>query len=232
MPAFARPSRTGRRQTACVRACCAQSVDAAAERVDTLIALRHPRVVALMIDGNEAAAGRTGPRFARAFRRAGAAGLKRTVHAGESSGPEGVRDAVELLGADHIDHGVRAIEDASVVALLADRRIPLGERPSSNLILGVYPSMAVGGAHVHRHQLRQRRHQGAAAQCTQPRASPHDQERPRRKYGRLDVNLPQPFRNGKFLGDNNGITYYSSGDIRFQPIYGANGAHYALMTAH
>ena len=44
------------------------------------------------------AAGRTGPRFAQAFRRAGAAGLRRTVHAGESSGPEGVRDAIELLG--------------------------------------------------------------------------------------------------------------------------------------
>ena len=40
---------------------------------------------ALSIDGNEAAAGRTGPRFADAFRRAGAAGLKRTVHTFEWS---------------------------------------------------------------------------------------------------------------------------------------------------
>jgi adenosine deaminase len=125
----------------CVSLLRTQSADAAAELVDTLVALRHPRVVALSIDGNEAAAGRTGPRFAEAFRRAGAAGLKRTVHAGESSGPEGVRDAIEVLGADRIDHGVRAIEDASVVALLAERRIPLGVCPSSNLILGVYPSM-------------------------------------------------------------------------------------------
>jgi len=70
--------------------------------------------LALSIDGNETAAGRTGSRFAEAFRRASAAGLKRTVHAGESSGPEGMRDAIELLGADRIDHGVRAIEDASV----------------------------------------------------------------------------------------------------------------------
>jgi hypothetical protein len=66
-----------------------QTADAAAELVDLLIAKRHPRVVALSIDGNEATAGRTGPRFAEAFRRAGAAGFKRTVHAGESSGPEG-----------------------------------------------------------------------------------------------------------------------------------------------
>jgi len=125
----------------CVSLLRTQSADDAAELVDTLVALRHPRVVALSIDGNEAAAGRTGPRFADAFRRAGAAGLKRTVHAGESSGPEGVRDAIELLGADRIDHGVRAIDDAAVVALLVDRQIPLGVCPTSNLTLGVYPSM-------------------------------------------------------------------------------------------
>lgn len=90
----------------CVSLLRTQSSDAAAELVELLVDLRHPRVVALSIDGNEAAAGRTGPRFAQAFKRAGAAGLGRTVHAGESSGPEGVRDAIELLGADRIDHGV------------------------------------------------------------------------------------------------------------------------------
>ncbi|HEY6511148.1 MAG TPA: adenosine deaminase [Burkholderiaceae bacterium] len=126
----------------CVSLLRTQSASAAAEVVDTLVALRHPRVVALSIDGNEAAAGRTGPRFAEAFRRAGAASLRRTVHAGESSGPEGVRDAIELLGADRIDHGVRAIEDPAVVALLVERQIPLGICPTSNLKLGVYPSIA------------------------------------------------------------------------------------------
>jgi adenosine deaminase len=125
----------------CVSLLRTQSADAAAELVDGLIGLGHPRVVALSIDGNEATAGRTGPRFADAFRRAGRAGLKRTVHAGESSGPEGVRDAIELLGADRIDHGVRAIEDPQLVQLLADQRIPLGVCPTSNLTLGVYPSI-------------------------------------------------------------------------------------------
>lgn len=125
----------------CISLLRTQSADAAIELVNTLVAMRHPRVVALSIDGNEATAGRTGSRFAEAFRRAGAAGLKRTVHAGESSGPEGVRDAIELLGADRIDHGVRAIEDAALVGLLAERGIPLGVCPTSNLVLGVYPSM-------------------------------------------------------------------------------------------
>lgn len=125
----------------CISLLRTQSATEATDLVEFLTDWRHPRVTALSIDGNEAAAGRTGPRFAEAFRRAGAAGLKRTVHAGESSGPDGVRDAVELLGADRIDHGVRAIDDARVVALLADKAIPLGICPTSNLALGVYPSI-------------------------------------------------------------------------------------------
>ena len=125
----------------CISLLRTQSADEAIELVENLVSWRHPRVVALSVDGNEAAAGRTGPRFAEAFRRAGNAGLRRTVHAGESSGPEGVRDAVELLGADRIDHGVRAIEDAQVVALLAERGIPLGICPTSNLTMKNYPSI-------------------------------------------------------------------------------------------
>jgi adenosine deaminase len=125
----------------CVSLLRAQTADAATELVDLLTSMRHPRVVALSVDGNEAAAGRTGPRFADAFRQAGNAGLRRTVHAGESSGPEGVWDAVKLLGADRIDHGVRAIEDDALVNMLADRQIPLGVCPTSNLVLGVYPSI-------------------------------------------------------------------------------------------
>jgi adenosine deaminase len=125
----------------CVSLLRTQSEAEAIELVEQLTAWRHPRVVALSVDGDEAAAGRTGPRFADAFRRADAAGLRRTVHAGESSGPEGVRDAVELLGADRIDHGVRAIEDRATVGLLVDRRIPLGVCPTSNLALRVYDSM-------------------------------------------------------------------------------------------
>jgi adenosine deaminase len=125
----------------CVSLLRTQSSDEAIELVDALRDLRHPRVMALSVDGNEATAGRTGPKFADAFRRAGDYGLRRTVHAGESSGPEGVWDAVNLLGADRIDHGVRAIEDAALVRMLADKQIPLGICPTSNLVLRVYPSM-------------------------------------------------------------------------------------------
>lgn len=56
-------------------------------------------------------------------------------------GRAGGRDAIELLGADRIDHGVRAIEDTELLALLVERRIPLGVCPTSNLELGVYASI-------------------------------------------------------------------------------------------
>lgn len=118
-----------------------QTATEAVDLVELLTELNHPRVAALSVDGNEAAAGRTGTRFAEAFRRAGAAGLHRTVHAGESSGPEGVWDALDLLQADRIDHGVRAIEDPRLVARLAESGVALGVCPSSNLTLGLYPSL-------------------------------------------------------------------------------------------
>ena len=126
----------------CVSLLRSQSAAEASELVDTLIELRSPRVVALAVDGNEVVSGSTYERFAEAFQRAGAAGLRRTVHAGESSGAQAVRQAVELLGADRIDHGVRAIEDDGVVTMLAERGIPLAVCPSSNLTLGLYRTLA------------------------------------------------------------------------------------------
>ena len=111
------------------------------ELVDWLLTARPARVVALSVDGDEAAAGRTGRRFAPLFSRARAAGLRTCAHAGESSGPEGVRDAVELLGATRIDHGVRAVEDPSLVAELVARGVPLDVCPTSNVRLGVVESI-------------------------------------------------------------------------------------------
>ena len=119
-----------------------QSADEAVELLDMMIALRSARVIALSVDGNEAAAGRTGPRFADTFRRAAAAGFRRTAHAGESSGPEGIRDAIHLLGAERIDHGVRAVEDAALMDEIRDRGLPLDITPVSNVRLGLYPRYA------------------------------------------------------------------------------------------
>ncbi len=118
-----------------------QSASEAVELVEWIVADQSERLVALSIDGNEEAAGRSGPRFADAFDRAAAAGLHRCVHAGESSGPEGVWDAIDLLGAERIDHGIRCVDDPALVAELVNRGIALDVCPTSNVRLGVVSSL-------------------------------------------------------------------------------------------
>jgi adenosine deaminase len=125
----------------CVSLSRTQSAGQAAELVDRVLSLAHPRVVGLSIDGNEAN-GSHNERFAPAFARAAAAGLRRCAHAGESGGPGGVREAVEMLGAERIDHGIRCIEDPSLVVELAERGVPLDICPTSNVVLGVVDGLA------------------------------------------------------------------------------------------
>jgi adenosine deaminase len=120
-----------------------QAPSRSVELVDWLLEHRPPRIVGLSVDGNEAAAGRTADRFAPLYQRARQAGLRTCAHAGESSGPEGVLDAVEILQAERIDHGIRAIEDPTVVDTLRQRAVPLDVCPTSNVRLGVVPSLAV-----------------------------------------------------------------------------------------
>jgi adenosine deaminase len=102
---------------------------------------RPDRIVGLSVDGNETAAGRTGQRFAPAYARAGELGFGRTAHTGESGGPDGVRDALDLLDVDRIDHGVRAVEDPDLVRRLADEGVTLNVCLSSNLVT-LYASLA------------------------------------------------------------------------------------------
>lgn len=119
-----------------------QPVEWALDLVEWIGRERPTRVVGLGLDGNEAVLGRTTAKFQVAYRRAGELGLGRTVHAGESAGPESVRDALDLLDVDRIDHGVRAIEDPALVRELAERRVTLDVCPSSNVITGLYPDLA------------------------------------------------------------------------------------------
>jgi adenosine deaminase len=116
-----------------------QSADEAIALVHWMADERPRRVVGLSIDGNEARAGRTGPRFAPAFHLARTEGFGCVAHAGESSGPEGVRDALDLLEVDRIGHGVRAAEDPALVTRLARSGIVLDVCLTSNLTM-LYPS--------------------------------------------------------------------------------------------
>jgi adenosine deaminase/aminodeoxyfutalosine deaminase len=97
--------------------------------------LRPQGVVALGIGGDET----RGPAelFPEVFREAKEMGLHVVAHAGEASGPESVRKAVELLGAERIGHGLTAARDPAVLALLRDRQIPLEVCLTSNVATGV-----------------------------------------------------------------------------------------------
>jgi adenosine deaminase len=79
--------------------------------------------------------------FAEAFRIAKDAGLLATPHAGELAGPASVRGALDALGADRIQHGVRALEDPELVRRLADEGITCDVCPTSNVLLSVAPTL-------------------------------------------------------------------------------------------
>ncbi|MDQ1103920.1 adenosine deaminase [Nocardioides zeae] len=73
------------------------------------------------------------PQFAPHFAAARAAGLRSVPHAGETTGPETVWDALRLLGAERIGHGTSAAQDPALLAHLAATGIPLEVCPSSNI---------------------------------------------------------------------------------------------------
>ncbi|MDR3605798.1 MAG: adenosine deaminase [Oligoflexia bacterium] len=70
--------------------------------------------------------------FVESFRQAELAHANITIHAGESGGPENVWEAIELLGAKRIGHGIRSIEDPALVRKLREKRICLEVCPTSN----------------------------------------------------------------------------------------------------
>jgi adenosine deaminase len=97
----------------------------------------HPYVVGFSMAGDEA--NFPADDFAEAFAIVAQAGLGCTIHAGEWRGPDSVRAALELP-ITRIAHGVRAVEDPALVDELAARGIVLDCCPTSNVVLGVYPS--------------------------------------------------------------------------------------------
>ncbi len=81
--------------------------------------------------------------FAPAFRAAAASGLRRTCHAGEDGPAEHIAIAVDVLGAERIDHGFRLLDDPELTARVVDAGIPLTVCPTSNVVIAnVVPDVA------------------------------------------------------------------------------------------
>jgi len=79
--------------------------------------------------------------FERVFRQAREMGLPGVAHAGEEGPPEYIWEALDVLKARRIDHGVRCVEDERLVARLAAEQIPLTVCPFSNVKLRVFPTL-------------------------------------------------------------------------------------------
>jgi adenosine deaminase len=80
--------------------------------------------------------------FERVFARAADEGLHRVAHAGEEGPPAYVWSALDRLGVERVDHGIRSIEDLSLVARLREEQIPLTVCPLSNVALRAVPDLA------------------------------------------------------------------------------------------
>ena len=80
-------------------------------------------------------------KFANVFRACKALGLPVTVHAGEEGPPEYVWQALDIVKADRIDHGNRALEDEDLIATIKHRGLTLTVCPLSNLKLCVVDTM-------------------------------------------------------------------------------------------
>ncbi len=110
------------------------SAEAAMETLEE--ALDHKKdLLAVGLDSAEK--GNPPGKFAQVFARARKAGLRAVAHAGEEGPPSYVTEALDALGVERVDHGVRCLEDPELVERLVRERVPLTVCPLSNVRLRV-----------------------------------------------------------------------------------------------
>ena len=97
------------------------------------------RITAVGLDSSEL--GHPPEKFAPVFERARKSGFKAVAHAGEEGPPAYIWQALKVLKVDRIDHGVRCVEDPSLVKYLAQKQIPLTVCPLSNVKLKVFENI-------------------------------------------------------------------------------------------
>ena len=95
----------------------------------------------LAVGLDSAEVGNPPAKFVRVFRQAREMGLPGVAHAGEEGPPEYIWEALDVLEARRIDHGVRCLEDDRLVARLVSEQVPLTVCPFSNVKLHVFPSL-------------------------------------------------------------------------------------------
>lgn len=110
------------------------------EMAELAVAFKDRGVVAFDLAGGEA--GNPAESHAEAFAYARSHNMPVTVHAGEGAGPDSIRGAVHVCGANRIGHGTRLYEDSALLGYVRDRRIPLEVCLTSNVQTRVAPTFA------------------------------------------------------------------------------------------
>ncbi len=100
---------------------------------------QYPSIVGIGLGGDERRTGSTA--FRALYTEAAQAGLRLTNHAGETTGPEAIREAL-AIGSERIGHALSAPQDFYLMQDLKERAIPLELNPTSNVRTGVCPSFA------------------------------------------------------------------------------------------
>lgn len=109
--------------------------ESAESALETLEAARlHlDRITGVGLDSAEV--GHPPAKFREVYEAAAALGLRRVAHAGEEGPPEYITEALDVLGVERVDHGLRCMEDPALVERLVRERIPLTLCPLSNVRL-------------------------------------------------------------------------------------------------
>jgi adenosine deaminase len=115
------------------------SAESAMATLETALAFQE-RIIGVGLDSAEV--GNPPSKFQAVFARARANGFLTVAHAGEEGGPEYVWEALDLLKVSRVDHGVRSLEDPTLVARLRNEKVPLTVCPLSNVRLRVVPTLA------------------------------------------------------------------------------------------
>jgi adenosine deaminase len=106
---------------------------------EVAVAHKHRGIVGIDLAGDEV--NYPADKFYEVFRWAKSQDMRITAHAAEWGPPDHIREAIEILGAERIGHGVRAMEDLSVIDLILQSKVTLEMCPTSNFQTGSVPGL-------------------------------------------------------------------------------------------
>lgn len=108
-------------------------------KVFDIVSQHQDKIIGIGLDSAEI--GHPPSKFKKLYSLAKSAGFRRVAHAGEEGPPEYIWQAIDILDAERIDHGIRCIEDANLIDYLAATKLPLTVCPLSNVRLKVVKSL-------------------------------------------------------------------------------------------